>query len=397
MSKSATRVKKIVLIGMADSVHVARWLKSALSTSEVDVLLIPTSPHRRVHKEIRDLLGKSLPYNSSLRLHWLLRFISIFVWVLDRQYLLDGRLRALFIGSAIKHQEPDLVHIMETQNGGYPYLAYASSKPKLEAKRTYRLVLTLFGSDLYWFSRFPKHQSTLRQLLPKIDVLAAECERDISLAEQLGFVGKVAKLSPVSGGLEHSQIAHPESLEEFLARDIIAIKGYGGTWGLGHVAIEELSKFPEMLNGKRIVIFSAERAAKRAADKYLKHLDVSYELYPKFALSHSAMLDLYRKSVMYIGLSKSDGLPASMLESMSQGAFPVQTSSACTDGWFEPNISGVVIDVDEVSTVGLRVADLLAKPNLMQIAQTANLKTINERYSRGTVSKQLTYDELLAL
>lgn len=397
MSKSPRGNKRILLIGMADSIHVARWLKSTLLVSEVDVLLIPTSPHRRVHPEIRSLLNHSSATRSSLKIHSLLRFISIFVWVLDRQLLFGGRIRARFIGRAINRQRPDLVHIMETQNGGYPYLAFASASPKREAQRDYRLALTLFGSDLYWYSRFPKHEALLRRLMPTIDVLAAECERDIILATRLGFVGKVARLSPVSGGLEPSQIAHPQNADEFAARDVIAIKGYGGTWGLGHIAIQELAKIPDKLAGKRIVVFSAERAAKRAAEKFLKPLGIAYELYPKFALRHEAMLDLYRKSIVYIGLSKSDGLPASMLEAMSQGAFPIQTSSACTDGWFEPNTSGFVVDVDQISDVGESVAHLLAKPSFLREAQNTNLETINARYSRTTVSKQLTYDELLAI
>lgn len=397
MSKSPKPNKKILLIGMADSVHVARWLKSALWASEVDVLLIPTSPHRRVHPEIRALLRELGANRSSLKIHSLLRYISIFVWVLDRQFLFGGRIRALFIGKAIKRQTPNLVHIMETQNGGYPYLAYASRSSKHEVRRDYRLVLTLFGSDLYWYSRFPQHEALLRRLLPTIDVLAAECERDIILATRLGFVGKPARLSPVSGGLDPSKIAHPQNADDFKARDVIAIKGYGGTWGLGHIAIRALAEISDKLAGKRIVVFSAERAARRAADKFLKPLGIKYELYPKFALRHDDMLDLYRKSLVYIGLSKSDGLPASMLEAMSQGAFPIQTSSACTDGWFEPDTSGFVVDVDRVSEVGERVAELLGNPSLLREAQTANLETINKRYSRSKVTKQLTYDELFAI
>jgi glycosyltransferase involved in cell wall biosynthesis len=395
MTDNVKPMKKVILIGMADSVHVARWLKSTLSASELEVFLVPTSPHRRVHPEILSMIGKPLDSGSRLSIHSLLRFTSIIVWVLDRQFLFAGRVRALFVGRAIESHRPDLVHIMETQNGGYPYLAYAAKSPKAEAERKYRLALTLFGSDLFWFSRFPAHKLLLSRLLPKIDVLAAECERDIVLAKELGFGGKVAQLSPVSGGLDPIQIAQPESAEDFVVRDVIAIKGYGGTWGLGHVAIEELAKVSDKLVGKRIVVFSAERTAKKAAEKYLRPLGVRYQLYPKFALSHSAMLRLYRQSLIYVGLSRSDGLPASMLEAMSQGAFPVQTSSACTDGWFEPNVSGVVVDADDVSQVGKKVADLLANPSLMRLAQHSNLATINARYSRATVSKQLTYDEML--
>lgn len=397
MSSVVKPNKKVLLIGMADSVHVARWLKSSLAASEVEVLLLPTSPHRRVHPEISALVNATLPSGSLVRLHRFLRYVSIFVWILDRPFLLRGRLRALFIAWAIRSFQPDFVHIMETQNGGYPYLAYADADPNTEASRSYRLALTLFGSDLYWFSKFEEHKKLLLRLLPKIDVLAAECERDITLARGLGFKGKVAKLSPVSGGLDPLQIATPENADSFSARDTIAVKGYGGTWGLGHAAIEQLSRLPQLLYGKRIVVFSAERAARKAAKKYLQPLGISYTLYPKFGLSHKDMLDLYRRSIIYVGLSRSDGLPASMLEAMSQGAFPVQTNSACIEGWFQPGISGVEVDVNNVGTVGEKVAQLLSTPDLLREAQSENLATINSRYSRGIGSGELSYEQLLAL
>lgn len=397
MNQLARRTRRILLIGMVDSVHVARWLKSTLATSQLEVMLLPTSPHRRVHPEILALIANSPASGSNLRIHPLLRYLSILIWLFDRPFLFGGHVRSLFIGHAIRSFQPELVHIMETQNGGYPYLAYAERSPHVEPERRYRLVLTLFGSDLFWFSKFSYHERLLSRLLPKLDILAAECDRDVVLAHQLGFAGKVARLSPVSGGLDPLQIAREDSDTEFATRDVIAIKGYGGTWGLGHQAIEALAKVPEMLVGKRIVIFSAERAARKAAQQYLRPLGVSYTVYPKFALPHSAMLALYRQSLLYVGMSRSDGLPASMLEAMSQGAFPVQTASACIEGWFTPNKSGLLVDVESIPTVGQRVSQVLSDPNFLRQAQSINLETIKARYSRSTVSKQLTYEELLEL
>ncbi len=387
--------RKVLLLGMIDSVHIGRWLKSASVESNLDILIVPTSPHRRIHADIRNLEKSRNQGDFSLRIHPFLRFTSIFVWLLDRPFLFSDRIRAWFIRRTIESFQPDLVHIMETQNGGYPYLAYASSHVAIESKRKYKLALTLFGSDLYWFARFETHKKRLEDLLALVDVISAECSRDIDLSRELGFTGKVAKLAPVSGGLSRAQISAPDNDVHFAARNIIAIKGYGGTWGLGHVAIKAVAQNYEFLGDLKVVIFSAESKARRAAKKYLRPLKIEYSLFPKFALSHKEMLALYKKSLIYIGLSKSDGLPASMLEAMSQGAFPVQTSSACTDGWFEPGETGKLVDVNNIEEIQVRLADILKNRAKIRNAQTTNLKMIQSRYSTSTISSQITYGFLL--
>jgi len=396
-SEVSSSKRRIMLVGMADSVHVARWLKNVLGESELEILIIPTSPHRFIHSDIRSTLQANRSSSSQVRIHSFLRYASLVIWLLDRPLLWGGRLRAIFLRDSIRKFKPDLVHIMETQNGGYAYLSYSDANSVKESLRTYKLVLTLFGSDLYWFSRFERHRHKLEKLLPKIDILAAECTRDIELAMELGFAGDVAPLSPVSGGLSPTQISKPDNDEEFFARDIIAIKGYGGTWGLGHLAIKAVAQNYEFLQDLKVVIFSAESKAKRAAKKYLRPLKIEYYLFPKFSLSHREMLALFKKSLIYIGLSKSDGLPASMLEAMSQGAFPVQTSSACTDGWFDPDVTGQLVDVNNTEEIHISLADLLRNRVQIRKAQKANLEMIESKYSTSTMSSQITYGSLLKL
>jgi glycosyltransferase involved in cell wall biosynthesis len=387
---------KILLVAMADSVHVARWLRGSLEQTNLDIYLIPTSPHRRIHPQIKALLDEHISSGSKVRIHPLLRFISIFVWILDRPFLFRDRIRALFIAKSIRSYNPDLVHIMETQNGGYPYLVSSNKSASHKWSGEHRVALTLFGSDLYWFSRFAYHSERLKSLLPLIDVLAAECERDVALAQSLGFQGKVAPFAPVSGGLDGDEIAGNQNLEHFLRRNVIAVKGYGGAWGLGHLAIKALGELPDLLKGIRVVIFSGERKAKRAAKKYLEPAAIHYEIHPKFALKHSEMLELYKSSLLYVGLSKSDGLPASMLEAMSQGAYPVQTSSACIDGWFLPDAGGTVVPVENVGSVGASLQALLSDKTILHRAQESNLATIRARYSKQTGIAQVTYADLLA-
>jgi glycosyltransferase involved in cell wall biosynthesis len=58
-------------------------------------------------------------------------------------------------------------------------------------------------------------------------------------------------------------------------------------------------------------------------------------------MSHKQVLEIFAKSIIYVGLSESDGIRISMLEAMAMGATPVQTSTACCDEWFGE--SGVAV------------------------------------------------------
>jgi hypothetical protein len=386
--------KRVLLIGMADSIHVARWLDVAGNDPALDILMIPTSPHRRIHPKIAERLASyDRVTGTGLKMSWFLRIFSLPIWVLDRDWLFAGKLRAAFIAQDIKAFSPHLVHIMETQNGGYPFAIAQIGKD-----RNFKTMLTLFGSDLYWFSRFPGHLNRIKDLLPIVDFLAAECARDISHAQELGFSGETLQLMPVSGGLANHSIAQPDDNSAFCARDLIAVKGYGGTWGQGATAVEALGMLSEQLRGRTVVIYSAERPAALAAKKYLKSVGVNYKIHKKFALTHNQILDLYRQSRFYVGLSKSDGLPASMLEAMSQGAYPIQTSSACLDGWMEPGITGTSIGNVTVLEVAKALEFALGNDDFLMSAQKANLETIRSKYSQSALSQhsRLTYRQLIS-
>jgi len=386
-------VKRILVIGMADSIHVARWLDIAIDSSDLEVLFIPTSPHRRIHAGIVKRLNAG--GNNSFRIQPFLKWASLPIWALDRDFAFAGKLRASLIARSIRRFEPDFVHVMETQNGGYPF-AMAADSLASKGVTMPKTMLTLFGSDLFWFTKFESHLPRIKRVLANVQVLSAECQRDITHAKSLGFIGEVLPLMPVSGGLPDDQIAVAESSDAFSARKTIAIKGYGGVWGQGHLAVQALAKIPDKLHGYTVEIYSAEKEAREAAEKYLKPLGVPLVIHPKFALNHKEILALYRRSRFYIGLSKSDGLPASMLEAMSQGCYPIQTASACNEGWVLANVTAKVVADPESSELVTALSYAFTETKGLLEAQTKNLETIRRKYSKSALltSKAAGYTHL---
>lgn len=327
-------------MGMLDSIHLARWLENAKFPKDLELTLIPTSPMRKMHPRLKKWLeNKKAESNSTIIVSPWLVALAIPLWFADRDILFRRRLLGMLVRSSIAKYQPDIVHLLETQGAGYAYLesTRAGVDPNLKPK----IILTLFGSDLFWFSQFPKHEVRLRRLLRQVDFLSTECSRDLVLARKLGFTGHGISGAPVGGGLPEEKIVRPRTKE---VRNVISIKGYGGSWGLGHLVIPILAKHSDFLQQKKVVIYSASRKAAKACREYLVPIGVPYEIHKKHSLTQERLLEIFRSSLIHIGISKSDGLPASMLESMSQGAFPIQSRTACIDGWFEHGVSGLATE-----------------------------------------------------
>ena len=370
---------RVLAIGMFDSVHFARWL-AQFQDQPIDFLLFPSSPHRRIHKKLSDLLiGSSSAKYSLARLT---RLTGLPLWILDK--LLDNKLRGYLVRRTVRRFKPHYVHALELQNAGYVALAaLEGNKPE-----GLDLIITNYGSDIYWFRKFPKHLSKIKRLLDIADYYACECERDVQIAKEIGFKGEVKPVRPNAGGF------NKEILEQNLLpapkRRIIAIKGYHGWVGRAHVAIEALKLIEPSLQDYEIVFYSCNASTIRLAKAIARETGLKISTHGKGTLSHSQMLDLFGQSAIYVGLSESDGISTSLLEAMAMGAVPVQTSTACCDEWFSED-SGVSVREISPEVVAQSIIRALALSK-NEFAVVKNRETIrkkaNEEYVREAA---LTY------
>jgi hypothetical protein len=344
-----------------------------------------------MHSDLKKLLeannqishgGRGLRLSNS----GMVSLLAIPLWILDREFLFSGRLRGLIIRREIRKFKPDLLHTMESQNGGYSALR-ALDKMELTARP--KTMLTLFGSDLFWFARVRAHRQKLTRLLSCTDFLQGECTRDYELAKGLGFSGECLPLVPVAGGLSGEMVLNESLTSGVGSRNTIAVKGYGGKWGLGIEVLRSLAHSKIDLSGFTLEVFSASRSIEKYVYKTFLGDAPKVIVHKKFGLQHSEMLRLFKRSRVYIGASRSDGLPASMLEAMSQGAFPIQTSTACTDGWFNDGISGFAVEPDELGELPALLTKALEDDSFIEKASIANLRTIRARYSDQSISAQI--------
>jgi hypothetical protein len=367
--------KQVLIVGMLDSVHLARWTSQFLDT-DTAITLFPSRRFRKVHPMLRQQIenglvsiANELPKKSLVFLGYIdfllyeLKFSSLF-----------GFSRGNKLISVLSKKSYDFVHLIEFQHAGYMYAGLEFDK-----KPKWKTILTNLGSDIYYFSQFPEHREKITQLLQTVDAYSAECNRDYKLARDFGFVGAELPLVPNAGGFPNEifEIIKVPMLE----RNEIFLKGYGGEFGLPDIMFAVSEKILLEYSTFMINIVSVTPdllpRVKSLQKKYPKRVKYWTTRRP---IPHELVLELLGRSIIYFGFSKSDGISTTFLESLIMGCYPIQTSTSCANEWIskgfiassvEANISDLFpivdsvlrhkVDLDKVSSNNLQLAQELLK------------------------------------
>jgi glycosyltransferase involved in cell wall biosynthesis len=366
--------RKVLLVGMLNSIHVARWLEQ-FKSDEVEFLLFPSTPIRALHPRIRELilndpLKYRLPYRMNLWCYPL--------GILD-YFFTSHRLTAPILRRQIDVFKPSIVHLLELQHAGYLYDRAIGS-----GISSRKVIATNWGSDVYWYRRFPRHLKRIESLLTKVNSYSAECVRDLELVKQLGYTGPVLPVIPNTGGIEPNILVYGENHE----RNIILIKGYTKFVGRAEIALKAISLVPNSsLEGFEICIYSASRKIRKMAKHTSREKEIIITCVKPHALSHNDMLELFSKSYLYVGISESDGISTSLLEAMASGTFPIQSSTSCGDEWIKDSITGFLVKWDSPQDVARKIEYAINNRDFVSKAVSQNLITIKERANPIVVSE----------
>lgn len=89
---------------------------------------------------------------------------------------------------------------------------------------------------------------------------------------------------------------------------------------------------------------------------------------------------LYRQGV-YVSACPTDGVSASLLESMAVGLFPIVVDDVANRDWIETGVNGLLYD-GSVSGLTTALREVNARPELLSTARTANRRLVAERADR---------------
>ena len=370
---------RVLVVCMLDSIHTARWLEN-FKDQGIDFFLFPSTPNRRVHAQIKNLISNTQSQTSSFRLSPVARWVAIPMWGADMVF--GNRIRGYLVARTARKVQATHVHAMELNHAGKISTKALKHLGDLRPK----VISTVWGSDIYWFGRFAKHQGYLTEILNGTDLLISECARDFELAKDLGFDGKFAK-SETLFGFADSQIERERVPAS--KRNLILIKGYESFVGRASIAIKAAQILSKDLDKYEIHVYSTTWKTRKLIEKYNSTADRKIIYYKKNTLTSSQMLELFERARVHIGISLSDGVPASLLESMVTGAFPIQTNTACCDGWIIDQKSGLLVspDLDQVVSA---LAKAISDDQLVDSAMAINHQTAIEKLRKTYVSERIS-------
>jgi glycosyltransferase involved in cell wall biosynthesis len=374
------QVKKVLIVAMADSVHTGRWI-SQFDGEAINFMLFPSTPHRRVHSLIKQRLNQEI--ETKVRISKWMSWAALPLGIADLVFA--NFFRAKFLSHEIDKFQPDVIHIMETQHAGYltdRALTAVKSKP--------RVILSIWGSDLFWFQKFAKDREKMSRLFPKVNILITECERDEALATEFGFIGECLYGIPASGGVDR-RLLKDLSLQILPSkRKTIAIKGYSGFVGLGLQAVRSLVPLVNELRSYEIVIYSCSFQTARIAKRIRKQSGLNIQINLKHSMTTKQMEDLFLSARVVVGASLSDGLPATVKEAICNGAFPVQTNTSCAGEWLKDEVSVLLVPPNDMSALSAAILRALTDDHLVD-----NAAEVNQKIARDQMDLSLIQDKLV--
>jgi len=361
MSKSMT----ILFVAMSNSIHTARWL-SQISDQGWDIHLFSSINAARIHPDIRNLTFYNTFYSDRGNRHdsvvvkgfrlysdFLVNFIQNAVARVFPGY------RSRKLANLIKHLKPDLIHSLEIQNAGYL---------TLEAKKIYdgdfpSWIVTNWGSDIYLFGRLSKHVQKIKDVMSACDYYDCECDRDIELARNFGFKGKVLPVLPNSGGFDIKRMHQHRQSGPTSERRLILLKGYQGWAGRALVGLRAIELSADVLQGYHVAVYLAGRDVRLAAELVSYSTGIPIKIIPNSP--HEEILHLHGSARLSIGLSISDAISTSMLEAMIMGSFPIQSNTSCTDEWLRDGQTGMIVHPEDPEAVGEAIRHAVTDDTLL--------------------------------
>ena len=252
--------------------------------------------------------------------------------------------------------QPDVVH---------SFALYLSCSPIIEIMEKYsnqKWIYSSWGSDLFYFQTKLNYLKDIKRVLPRINNLFTDCNRDYEIAKSYGFNGEFLGVFPGGGGFQLTEMeSYKLPLNE---RKTILIKGFQGRSGRAIPVLKAVLSLKNELTNYDIVVFGADPETIQFVNQTSFSEWGNFEILGK--ILHTDVLKLMGKSLIYIGNSNSDGMPNTMLEAICMGAFPIQSNpGGATAEVIQNGINGLLIeDCEDVNDISVLICEALQLKDL---------------------------------
>tara|TARA_R110000850_G_scaffold25797_1_gene74153 strand:- start:5364 stop:6509 length:1146 start_codon:yes stop_codon:yes gene_type:complete len=277
--------------------------------------------------------------------------------------------------------KPDVVHSFVMYMSCFPILNVMKRNPGI------KWIYSAWGNDLFFYRSEPSRLKEIKETLPSVAYMFADCTRDYTISTELGFNGLYLGTFPTGGGYELKEY-HP-FLKEASERNTILIKGYQHKFGRANHVLEALLTLKSQLNNYKIVIYAANEKVIDKADAL--GLTDWENIILLGQIPHKEVLEIKGESLIYIGNSISDGTPNTLLEAMIMEAFPIQSNpGGATAEWIIHQKNGLLLEEPEdVDAIAEQISYALSHPEMLETGVAYNTKELVPKLEREYVRTQV--------
>jgi hypothetical protein len=277
--------------------------------------------------------------------------------------------------------QPDIIHSMETQQGGYLVSKVIHSYKKTD------WIHSTWGIDFQYFLEYPEHEEQLKTLLSQIQILIAEGDRDVKIARGLGF-RKEAVIIPSVGGSPDFELfdildtANPPS-----SRRNIILKGYEGYGRSASAALKAMRRIKPLLKGYEVIIYSCSKELMPLVEEIQNGNEFKLKVVDD--LQYQDILLMTAGSRISITNNFYDGVPNTMLEAMAFGTFPIQSNTAITEGWIEDGVNGILTIPGDENNIAEAIKKALSDDQLIDKAADINRALVRKKLNGEMIKSEM--------
>lgn len=377
---------RLLFVGSAFSVHTPRWLTQFDQTGWDLHLFDPTN--RLVHPELCNVTlytGWKKPVPAGLRVRYR--------WPFSRgRFLLERRLPQLWqlimssnevrLARIVKRLRPDCIHSFGLQHYSEAVLRL---RELLGGSLPVPWIYSCRGSDIYLFRDQPGQAELIRDVLKSCDFYLCNCQRDVRLATEYGLRGELLGLFQAGGGYPLDEMKGLRGIDPPSRRRVLAVKGLQTEAGNALAGIEALRQCAEALAGYEIRFFHVNcDAVRQAIGELATETGLSVKIVPR--CERQKIWSLLGESRAMLAVSKSDGIPNTMIEAMIMGAFPIQTNPGnATAEWIDDGCNGLLIPHDDPEAIARAVMAASIEDAMVDRAAALNQELTRDRVEASAV------------
>lgn len=305
------------------------------------------------------------------------KFPRIYSWLQS----INERDTAKVFEEYLNEIKPDVVH---------SFALYVSCTPIISVMEKYpgqKWIYSSWGSDLFYFQNELKYLVDIKRVLPRVNYLFTDCQRDYKIAKQYGFIGEFLGVFPGGGGFDIEKIKQYKiPVKE---RKTILIKGFQGRSGRAIPVLKAIEQLQNLLSDFEIVVFGADAEVFDFVNQSALQDWNNFIVLGK--IPHDEVVRLMGQSFIYIGNSNSDGIPNTLLEAICMDVFPIQSNpGGATAEIIESGVNGILIENPEnIEDIKHLILDVLSDVSLIEKAVCHNKEIIKPKLNFYQIKNQI--------